>query len=323
MGERHHTTIGESMRKLAFVFAGQGSQYVGMGCDFIEAQPELLKLEQQANDVLGYQTREIMSSDLGFIHQTRYTQPLVMLSSIYALESIKQLNIKPDAVLGFSLGEYTALYAAGLFSFQEILDIVKVRASLMDEQTMLQPGKMAALLGLSREQVELLCQEVAGVYPANFNSPIQTVISGRETEIDLAIEKAKALGAKRALKLNVSGAFHSPLMKDAALKFEAYLKDIPVKDPVYDVYLNTTAQKLNLVQLKSEMVKQIYSSVRFVEAILNMKEEGYTHFLEIGPGSVLSGLIKKIDQNLEVAHIEREADIHEVKGWLKDHGFIK
>lgn len=312
------------MHKLAFVFAGQGSQYVGMGLDFHELNPDLARLEEEANRILGYPTKDVILSEEGFIHQTKYTQPLVLLSSIYAYESLHTLGVMPDAVLGFSLGEYSAYYAAGLFSFGEVLDIVKVRAMYMDEETLTHPGKMAAILGLTRDQVETVCQEVGeGVYPANFNSPVQTVISGIEDKIDLAIEKAKAMGAKRAIKLNVSGAFHSPLMQDAAQRFSAYILSKEVSKPRIAVYLNTTAKPLQVADLKSEMVKQMYSSVRFVEAILQMKNDGFTHFLEIGPGTVLSGLIKKIDPDLEVAHVERAHDIKDIEGWLKNHGFIK
>lgn len=312
------------MKKLALVFAGQGSQFVDMGLDFIDVNPSLITMMTKADEMLGYQTKEVIQSEDGRMNQTRFTQPLVFLSTLFAYETFKTLNAKPEAVLGFSLGEYAAFYAAGLFSFDQLLDIVKVRATLMDEQSKKNPGQMAAILGLSSHDIDMMCRELGdGIYPANYNSPVQTVISGYENKIDLAILKAKECGAKRAIKLNVSGAFHSPLMKDAAYLFKDYIDPINVSKAMYPVYLNTTGKALIENQLKSEMVKQIFSPVRFVDAIKNMKDQGFTHFLEIGPGTVLSGLIKKIDTDLDVFHLEKASDLDEVKGWLENHGFIE
>lgn len=312
------------MKKLAFVFAGQGSQYQGMGLDFKELNPALQSLEDEANKILGYQTQTILSEQGDLINQTEYTQPLVLLSSIYALETLKTLGVEPDGLLGFSLGEYTALYTADIYTFHDIMELVKMRARFMHEATLLKPGAMAAIIGLTSDEVKSMCLELGdGIYPANYNSPIQTVISGTEEMVLKAIELAKHKGAKRAIKLNVSGAFHSPLMSLAGSKFESFIKPFEQRKPRYKVYMNTTALKLDGSDLKSEMVKQISSPVRFVEAILNMKKAGYTHFLEIGPGTVLSGLIKKIDGDLEVAHLERATDFDTVKGWLIDHGFKK
>ncbi|MFA5525386.1 MAG: ACP S-malonyltransferase [Acholeplasmataceae bacterium] len=311
------------MGKLALVFAGQGSQYSGMGQDFVEHNTDLLKLEQQANQLLGYRTKDIVF-DEHLLNQTRYTQPLLVLTSIYAFETLSKLGITPKGLLGFSLGEYSALYAAGIFTFEEIINLIKKRAEVMDDQANHQQGKMAAILGLDKDRVENLIIDINDlVYVANYNSPLQTVISGSEHAVDLALEKAKQLGAKRAVKLNVSGAFHSPLMKDASLIFKEYLDVFQPKQPGIDVYLNTTAKPLTINQLKNEMINQMVLPVRFVESILQMKKDGFTHFIEVGPGTVLSGLIKKIDMDLEVTHIGNLTDIENVKGWLIEHGFIK
>ncbi len=312
------------MSRLAFVFSGQGSQYVGMGIDFLDYDEKLHLLEGQANVILGYNTRERLTTDDSLIHQTKYTQPLVLLSSIYAYETLKTIGIQPEAVLGFSLGEYTALYASGIFSFEEIITLVQARAHIMHEETIRHPGAMAAILGLSRDVVDTICQTIEhGVYAANYNSLVQTVISGTEEGIHLAIEEAKRRGAKRAVKLQVSGAFHSPLMQGASMRFEEVLKGYTPQEPIYPMYLNTTARPVELASLKREMVKQISSPVRFVEAILEMKKDGFTHFIEIGPGSVLSGLIRKIDGDLQVLNLDHLTDLDLVKGWLKEHGFIQ
>lgn len=312
------------MGKLAFVFAGQGSQYINMGLDFLEHQEKLVHFERQANAILGYNTRERISSDDGLIHQTQYTQPLVLLSTIYAYETLKSLGINPDGVCGFSLGEYAALYASSVFSFDEIIKLVSSRASIMHDETKKLPGAMAAILGLTSDVVDNICQEIGqGVYAANYNSPQQIVISGTEEAIIRAIEEAKNRGAKRAMRLQVSGAFHSPLMMGASKCFEQILQDVHPKQPMIPLYLNTTAQRAHLESLKKEMVKQISSPVRFVESILEMKKDGFTHFIEVGPGAVLSGLIRKIDGDLHVINCDHYADIETVKGWLKEHGFIK
>lgn len=312
------------MKKLAFVFAGQGSQYQGMGLDFVHDSKDLIKLEHKADDLLGFHTRELITQGGDIIHQTRYTQPLVLLSSIYAYLAVKQCLVEPDGVLGFSLGEYTALFAAGIFSFEEMIELVNFRALLMEDSSLKNPGQMAAILGLSSEQVIAMCQDIQGpIYPANFNSLQQTVISGTVEMMDIAEKKAKELGAKRFIRLQVSGAFHSSLMKEASLEFEQKLKKYHPKTPTCDVYLNTTGKPLDIDTLKVEMVNQIISPVQFVKAIQNMKKDGFTHFVEIGPGTTLSGLIKKIDMDLEVTHVEKLTDIEQLKGWFINHGFIQ
>lgn len=309
------------MKKLAFVFAGQGSQYLGMGLDFVHEDLKIKKLSHCADDILGFHTEEMLNSEL--IHQTRYTQPLVLLSSIYSYEAVKTLGVTPDAVCGFSLGEYSALYASSIFTFKEIVELINMRALLMEESTKKHPGMMAAVIGLDVDQIQNLCQEVNHLYPANFNSLVQTVLSGTEEAINQAEVIAKELGAKRFIKLNVSGAFHSPLMKDASASFEKLLQEYEPKEVSCDVYLNTTGEKLQLRDLKKEMAKQIIEPVQFVKAIQNMKKDGITHIVEIGPGTVLSGLIRKIDMDIEVTHIEKYTDLSALKGWLQAHEFIK
>jgi len=314
------------MNKLGLVFSGQGSQYVGMGLDFIELNPLLKEKELLASKRLGYDVRDVLSSTDGRLNETRYTQPLILLSTIFAYDTFKSLNVDVEAVAGFSLGEYSAFYASGIFSFDQIIQLIDQRSRFMQACTLKNPGKMAAILGLPSIEVEMICKEASSeglVLCANYNSPVQTVISGDEKAVVKAIELSKEKGAKRAVELNVSGAFHSPLMKDAGDQLYQYVKMIPYQNPIYPVYLNTTAEPLEINDLYQTMKKQIQSPVYFEQTINNMKQKGITHFIEIGPGNVLSGLIKKIDINLEVTNLNKATDLELMKGWLTTHGFIK
>ena len=314
------------MNKLGLVFSGQGSQYTGMGLDFIELSPLLKEKELLASKLLGYDVREVLSSVDGRLHETRYTQPMILLSTIFAYEAFKSLNILPEAVSGFSLGEYSAFYASGIFDFKQSIELIKQRSQFMQLCSIKYPGKMAAILGLSSKDVDAICKEasIEGlVLCANYNSPVQTVISGEEKAVQKAVELSKQKGAKRAVELNVSGAFHSPLMKEAGDMLYQYLKRIPYQEPLFPVYLNTTAEPLVSKELYVMMERQLQSPVLFEQTINNMKQSGITHFIEIGPGTVLSGLIKKIDINLEVTNLNKASDLELLKGWLITHGFIK
>jgi [acyl-carrier-protein] S-malonyltransferase len=296
-----------------------------MGLDFVEYFPVLNKQLHQASNILGYDVRETLSTDDGKLNQTRYTQPMMFLSTVFAYEALQSLNPNISGLAGFSLGEYSAFYAANLFSFEQMIHLVDYRAKMMDEVSVSSDGKMAAILGLSSKDVEEVCLNVKkGVcVAANYNSPVQTVISGDHEAVLEAIELAKAKGAKRAILLNVSGAFHSPLMEKAGIKLYQYLKDTAFNDPCYPIYMNTTSKPLIPSQLYEEMKKQIYSPVYFEQSIQEMVKAGFTHFIEVGPGSVLSGLIKKIDSTLEVINLGKYSDIDIVKGWLQNHGLIK
>lgn len=310
------------MKKLAIVCAGQGSQYPGMALDFIDEKALSLEHLTDANTILGFDIYKTLSHQ-ELIHQTRYTQPLVLLSTIAIFEYIKTLNINFCGTLGFSLGEYSALYVSGVLSYHDVLTIVNDRAKLMDHCATKKKGSMAAIIGLKSHEVDSICQSCTHeVYVANYNSPEQIVISGSEEGVLEASQKALAMGAKRAMKLSVSGAFHSPLMHEASTLFVQNLAKVSFHDPIVPIYLNTTAKPLDMQRLKQEMIKQITSPVRFTESIKAMKDDGFTHFLEIGPGKTLSGLIKKIDLDLEVMNIDKIENYESVKGWLKTHGFI-
>jgi len=312
------------MNKLAIIFAGQGSQYTNMGLDFVEKHLSLQEMEKTASSILGFDTKEVLASDDGRLNETIYTQPLTLLASIYAFETLKEMDLNISAFAGFSLGEYSALYASGIFSFEQILRIIKVRSNLMHECALENPGKMAAILGLDSKKVEDICQKASSagtVVLANYNSPIQSVISGDERAVSLAIEYAKAEGAKRAILLNVSGAFHSPLMKNAGDGLVQYLETIQHQDMDVPLYMNTTAKQLVIQDLYQEMESQIQSSVYFKQMIEHMINDGITHFIEVGPGKVLSSLIKKIDSNVQVSNLDKLEDMNQLKGWLSEYGF--
>ncbi len=313
------------MGKLALVFAGQGSQYTGMGLDYL-SHPQIQHLLDVASKHLGYDIIEVLKSDDGKLNETQYTQPLVFLATAFAYEAFKSLQVSFQGVTGFSLGEYSALYAAGIFDFETILDIIKMRAKWMNDCAQDNPGKMAAIIGLSAKDVDLICDEASDygiVVSANYNSPIQVVISGEKVAVEKAIELAKSKGAKRTIPLNVSGAFHSPLMKQAGDHLAQYLKSISVNPAKVDIYMNATGQNLDFGDLKVLMEKQIQSSVYFEQSITAMIKDGYTHFIEIGPGTVLSGLIRKIDLNVHVTHLDHYQELEALKGWLVEHGFNK
>jgi [acyl-carrier-protein] S-malonyltransferase len=314
------------MKKLALVFVGQGSQYLNMGLDYVDMFPEFKEKEVMASKLLGYDVRNMLSSTDGKINDTRYTQPLMMLATIFAYEAFLTLNAKVDAVAGFSLGEHGAYYAAQVFNFEQIMKIVDYRAQHMQTCALNNPGKMAAIIGLNKDLVDQACHEASDqgiVVSANYNSPVQVVISGEEKAVLKAMEITKSLGAKRALELNVSGAFHSPLMKQAADQVYEFIKKESYQEPVVPLYMNTTAKPLESSKLFDEMRKQIQSPVYFEQMINQMIEDGITHFVEIGPGTVLSGLIKKINMNVEVTHLDRASELDTLKGWLIDHGLKK
>ncbi len=314
------------MSKLAVIFAGQGSQYPGMGLEYLENNQKLNDKIKTASEILGFDVVEVLNSSDGRLTETIYTQPLVFLSSMMAFDTFMELGISFSAVAGFSLGEYTALYASEVFTFEQILRIIIFRSIWMQECSIKYPGKMAAILGLSSNEVDDVCkiaQSEGIVVSANYNSPVQVVISGEESAVLKAIEIAKSKGAKRAIMLNVSGAFHSPLMKEAGTALSQYIANVVDQPFKYPIYMNTTAKPLIQKELKIEMEKQIQSSVYFEQTIKQMVADGFTHFIEIGPGSVISGLIKKIDLNLNVAHLDKKSDLEALKGWLNTHGFNK
>ncbi|AUD64774.1 hypothetical protein BK011_03430 [Tenericutes bacterium MZ-XQ] len=316
------------MNKLAICFSGQGSQYLNMGIDFIDGDYQFNNMALEASRLLGFDVIEAFK-DEEKMRQTLYVQPLVALKSIFGYEKIKSLNPIISAVEGFSLGEYTAYFAAEVFDFKQILTIISKRALYMEEETKKQKGLMAAIIGLEYDDVKSVCDgfENEGVLKlANENSPNQFVISGEEQLVHQAVELLKNKGARRAVILNTSGAFHTPLMKHASKKLVEDIKNnviLKPKQKKLDMYMNLDATLLSDDDIYTHIEKQMTHSVKFIDSIQNMKKDGITHILEIGPGKVLTGLIKKIDPTIEVMSFDTYESFDAVKGWLNTHEFTK
>ncbi|NRG30312.1 ACP S-malonyltransferase [Niallia circulans] len=294
------------MSKIAFVFPGQGSQAVGMGKDLFEQFEPAANVFKKADQKLNFSLTDLIfegpKEELTLTHNT---QPALLTTSIAILEHFKQFNIQPDFVAGHSLGEYSALVAAGVLSFEEAVFAVRKRGEYMQEAVPAGEGAMAAVLGLEREKLTAVTQEISdagnSVQLANLNCPGQIVISGTTKGVELAGEKAKEAGAKRAIPLEVSGPFHSELMKPAAEKFASVLDGLQLTDAKIPVIANVTAAPIqDHAEIKAKLVEQLYSSVLWEDSVRKMLDLGVDTFIEIGPGKVLSGLIKKIDRKAKV-----------------------
>jgi len=276
--------------KTAYIFPGQGSQFPGMAKDLYSKHQELM---ERANEVLGFRITDIMfEGTADDLKATKVTQPAIFLHSV--LLSMEQEQ-QPDMVAGHSLGEFSALVAAGAMDWEDGLRLVAIRAREMQKCCEKVPGTMAAIIKLPDEVIEQVCAGIPGVVPANFNSPGQVVISGEEQAVDTACEQLKAAGAKRALKLPVSGAFHSPLMEPARTELAKAIEATPFHVPRCPIYQNVTAQATTDPQeIKANLLKQLTSPVRWTQSVLNMRAAGATHFVELGPGEVLQGLVRRI-----------------------------
>ena len=290
----------------SYIFPGQGAQFVGMGLDLYEKSAEAKALFEAANGIIGFSITDIMFSGTDEdLKQTKVTQPAIFLHSVI-LSKVLGKNFAPQMVAGHSLGEFSALVANGALSFEDGLQLVAKRAAAMQKACELQPGTMAAVLGLEDAKVEELCATIDGIVtPANYNCPGQLVISGELKAVEAACEKMKEAGAKKALILSVSGAFHSVLMKPAEEELAAAIEQTAFHKPLCPVYQNVTTTAVSDENaIKTNLIKQLTAPVKWTQSVQQMIADGATEFIEVGPGKVLQGLVKKINKEAVVASAE-------------------
>ena len=289
----------------AYIFPGQGAQFPGMGKDLYEANDIAKRMFDQANDLLGFDiTRIMFEGTEEELKQTKVTQPAIFLHSVILAKTYPAF--KPDMVAGHSLGEFSALVANEVLTYEDGLMLVYQRALAMQEACEINPSSMAAILGLADEKVEEICASIESeiVVPANYNCPGQLVISGTTRGIDIACEKMKEAGAKRALPLPVGGAFHSPLMEPAREKLEKAIADTVFHHPLCPIYQNVSTTAMSDVDMiKENLIAQLTAPVKWTQSVQNMVRDGATQFLECGPGKVLQGLVKKISKDAQTASI--------------------
>ena len=291
----------------AYVFPGQGAQFVGMGKDLYENSPMAKELFEQANAILGFRITDLMFDGTDEdLKQTKVTQPAIFLHSVI-LTKVMGSKFQPEMVAGHSLGEFSALVAAGAMSFEDGLKLVSQRAMAMQKACELEPSTMAAIVGMDDATVEEVCQAIDEVVvPANYNCPGQLVISGSIAGIDKACAILTDKGAKRALKLAVGGAFHSPLMEPARAQLAKAIEETHIVNPICPVYQNVTASAVtDAAEIKKNLVAQLTAPVKWTQTAQNMLNDGATFFTEVGPGSVLQGLIKKVDRNAQAAGVSK------------------
>ncbi len=310
------------MNTIAFVFPGQGAQFVGMGKELVEKYDSANKVFEVASESLGYDMKKLcFEGPEEKLKITENTQPAILTMSIATLEVLKEKGITPNMVAGLSLGEYSALVAANVISFEEAVKIVKVRGKYMQEEVPIGVGTMAAFIGLPREKVLEACKEasvVGVVEPANFNSPIQTVISGEIKAVERAVEIGKELGAKKAKVLKVSAPFHSSLLKGAGEKLRRDLEGIELNDYKIPVVANVTADYYpSLSSIKELLVKQVSSPVLWEDSVRKMIDDGVNIFIEVGPGKALSSFIKRISRKVQILNVEDITSLEKTLSKLK------
>ena len=308
------------MTKRAFLFAGQGAQFLGMARDLYDQYDLVKETFDQAQAVLGYDVRALIDQDEDKLNLTRYTQPAILTTSIAIYRVLEAEGMEADMMAGLSLGEYSALVAAGYLDFEEALALVAKRGAYMEEAAPAGSGKMVAVLNAPLETIEAACQEASSlgvVSPANYNTPSQIVIGGQEAAVDKAVEFLKEAGVKRMIPLNVSGPFHTALLKEASIRLAEALEEVDIHEGRLPVIGNTQAKVMPVDEIKSLLTRQVMEPVRFYESIATMQEAGVEEFIEIGPGKVLSGFIKKIDKHAGLAQVD---DVESLSALLENKG---
>ena len=301
-----------------FIFPGQGSQKVGMGLDLFEKYKLAKKYFHLANEIMEYDLTDIcFNGPDDILKLTENTQPSIFIIECILSDLIYEKGLKPNYIAGHSLGEYSALYSAKVFDFKTGLNLVKSRSLAMKKASKENSGSMAAIIGVSANQIIKICKSISDsnqkVVPANFNSPIQTVISGEKVAVEKAMKLCDEMGAKKTIKLNVSGAFHSPLMEEAKNKMKTNINELNFQIPKYPIIMNVSAKEtIDINQIKSNLINQLDSPVRWVETINQMVKLNCENFIEIGPNKVLKGLNNKINNKLKTTNIENSIQIEEI-----------
>ena len=300
------------MTKTAILFAGQGAQKLGMARDLYDQYPIVKETYDQASRVLGYDLRDLIDQDEEKLNQTRFTQPAILTTSVAIYRLLVEKGLQPDMVAGLSLGEYSALVAAGSLDFEDAVALIAKRGQFMETAAPAGTGKMVAVMNTDVALIEEACEKASDkgyVKPANYNTPAQIVIGGDVAAVDAAVDYLKEAGAKRLIPLNVSGPFHTALLQPASEKLALELETVDFQEFQIPLVGNTEAKVMEKEQIKSLLARQVMEPVRFYESIDTMKELGLTKVIEIGPGKVLSGFLKKIDKNIEVLAVEDEASL--------------
>jgi [acyl-carrier-protein] S-malonyltransferase len=303
--------------KIAFCFPGQGSLEAGMGRDVAEAVPAAMEVYERASEASGLDLKQLcFDTPLEQITETELQQPALVATSLAILAALREEGIEPDFYVGHSVGEFAALGAAGAMTIEEALELVRERGLAMAEAARERPGSMAAVLGLEDEIVENLCRRILGVWPANYNCPGQIVVSGEDAAVEELSVEAKALGARRAVKLKVSGAFHSPLVAGAAQRLRPAIDRVHFKDPRAPFMSTVTARVEDATRFKGLLVDQLTAPVKFTQSARELINGGVRTFVEVGPGNVLSGLVKRIDRSVKAVSVNNIDSVRALKEQL-------
>jgi [acyl-carrier-protein] S-malonyltransferase len=305
---------GDVMNKIAFCFPGQGSIEAGMGRDIAEAVPAARDVFRRGSDACGLDLERLcFHAEAEELVDTAVQQPALVAMSLAVLAAIRDRGIEPDYVIGHSVGEFAAIAAADALSVEDAIALVRERGIAMAEAARQHPGSMAAILGLEDEVVETLCRQILGVWPANYNCPGQIVVSGENPAVDECIERAQEQGARRAVKLKVSGAFHSPLVARAADRLRPAIERVKFQEPVAPFMSTVTARLESAQRMAPLLVDQLTAPVRFTQAASELMKEGVRTFVEVGPGNVLSGLVRRIDRTAKAVSVNDLASLDKLR----------